>query len=57
LFAGTLLVLSGSAISACFTQANLPERVTVENIRRVELGMTRQEVESILGPPTRIEGF
>jgi hypothetical protein len=52
-----LLVLWCLAVSGCFTQANLPERVTVENIRRIELGMTRLEVETILGPPVKIEHF
>lgn len=51
------IVLSCMVTPACFTQANLPDRVTVENIRRIQLGMTRQDVEAILGPPLKVEHF
>ena len=36
-------------------QSNLPPQVTVQNIRRIELGMTRQQVEEILGHPISVE--
>jgi hypothetical protein len=44
-------VLSG----ACSTQGNVPDGVTVESIRAVRLGMSRQEVERILGLALQIE--
>lgn len=47
----TALVLG----AGCFTSANLPEGVTVEAVRRVALGMSRQEVEGILGPAMQVE--
>jgi hypothetical protein len=49
----TLLLLVMTA--GCFTQSNIPSGVTGENIRRVELAMTRAEVEGILGPPVEVE--
>ena len=41
--------------AACVTQTNLATGVTVEKIRQVEAGMSRREVEAILGTPLEIE--
>ena len=41
--------------AGCLTQSNLPREVTADHIRRVELAMTRGEVEAILGSPVAVE--
>jgi len=41
--------------SACLTQSNLPRDVTTSNVRKVQLGMSRQEVEQQLGQPLSVE--
>jgi len=46
-----LLVLG----AGCSTSANLPQGITVESVRQVSLGMSKQEVEGILGPALQVE--
>jgi len=53
-------VLAGLAafsvvFAACFSQSAIGSQVTVENIRRVKIGMSRTEVEHLLGPPLAVE--
>jgi len=50
-----LLVLSGVAGAGCFTQSNIPYSVTAANIRRVELGMSGEQVKQLLGTPVSLE--
>jgi hypothetical protein len=38
-----------------FSQASIGPQVTVENIRRVKIGMPRSEVERLLGMPFSVE--
>jgi hypothetical protein len=40
---------------ACTTRSNIGSDITVENIRRINIGMPRSEVERVLGVPLRIE--
>jgi hypothetical protein len=52
------VALCGTAsllFAACVTQANLPPGVTIEKIRQVKVGMSRREVEVILGSPLGTE--
>lgn len=37
-------------------KSGLPPTVTASNVTRLKLGMSRAEVESILGAPTRVDG-
>src|SRR6478736_5935144 len=39
-----MLATVALAASACLTQSNLPRDVTTSNVRKVQLGMSRQEV-------------
>lgn len=47
-------ILAASTVG-CFTQPNIDSRVTVHNIRRVRLGMAREEVQAILGVTHNVE--
>lgn len=40
---------------ACYTKENLAPKVTAANIRRIEMGMSRAQVEEILGPPLSVD--
>jgi hypothetical protein len=53
----TRLMLLFTAIlsGACFTQSGLPNRVTALNIRHIQLGMSRAQVEEILGQPLAVK--
>ena len=42
-----LVILAVGLLAACMVQTNLPRRVTTENVRRVQLGMSREDVERI----------
>ena len=51
-----LLFLSVALLAAaCFTRSNLPPSVSASNIRRINVGMSRIEVEAILGPPIEVQ--
>lgn len=41
--------------SGCFSQATIGPQVTVETIRHVQVGMSRSEVERLLGSPVAVE--
>jgi hypothetical protein len=50
------IVLAAAVIACgCLTQSNLPHGVTASNIRKVRLGMSRQDIEQLLGPPLAVE--
>ena len=53
--AAALIVVVTVLSGACSTQGNVPDGVTVESIRAVRLGMSRQEVERTLGPAMQVE--
>jgi hypothetical protein len=49
-----MLVTVALAASACLAQSNLP-RDTTSNVRKIQLGMSRQDVERWLGQPLSVE--
>ena len=49
------LVAFGVVTGACFSQATIGPQVTVENIRQVKIGMSRSEVEDLLGSALAVE--
>jgi hypothetical protein len=49
------LVACGFVTTACFSQATISPQITVENIRRVTIGMSRVDVERLLGSPLAVE--
>jgi outer membrane protein assembly factor BamE (lipoprotein component of BamABCDE complex) len=49
------VILALGLVSACMVRTNLPGAVTTENVRRVRLGMSRDDVERIIGQPVGVE--
>jgi hypothetical protein len=41
--------------TGCRTQSNIGSKITVENIRRIQLGMSRADVEQGLGEPVWVD--
>jgi len=52
-FRGVPVVLLALSVSACGYRPHISSQVAPDSIRQVSVGMTRPEVESILGPPLR----
>jgi SmpA/OmlA family protein len=50
------LLLATTVVAAgCFSQASIGPQVTVERIRQVKIGMSRSEVERLLGTPSTVQ--
>ena len=52
-----VLVVLAVTASGCLTQSNLPAGVTASNVRKIQLGMSRTDVEGLLGPPLSVEPY
>jgi hypothetical protein len=48
-------VALSAVTAACFSQSTISPQVTVENIRQVKIGMSRPEVEHLLGSPLAVD--
>lgn len=47
-----LVVILGAGLAGC-----APAKVTKDNFDKIKLGMTQEEVQQILGPPTEATGL
>jgi outer membrane protein assembly factor BamE (lipoprotein component of BamABCDE complex) len=54
---GVLFLAACMGSCSYSSTSSLAPGVTVEKIRRVQIGMSRQQVEFILGPPIQVDDF